>query len=711
MNEMNITVAISSDFLSAFASIPAKQQNKVLNFVNKFRSDPTMPGLNYERIKGARDPHFRSVRIDDSYRGVIFKPDTGNVYMLLWVDTHDNAYAWAKNKVCHIHPETGSLQVYDVVVAHGEGQGDLQPEGPALFQAISERHLKRFGVPEELIPLVRSFQSQEELERASESLPQEAYEALFFLAEGFTVDEVAQDMEMAAPKRVDTEDYAKALEKPESKQRFYVVDDELELAAILHAPLEKWRVFLHPSQRAMVEKRWKGPVRVLGGAGTGKTVAALHRAKWLAQHIFTKPDDRVLFTTFTRNLAADIQNNLRSICSKDVLRRIEVVNLDRWVSDFLRRNGYKYEIDYGERGRELWSRSLDIAPGEMDLDESFFRDEWERVIQPQGITSKQEYLKASRVGRGVPLSRKARLQIWPMFEEYRTLMNELGLKEPDDAMRDARHLILSGNAPVGYKAVVVDEAQDMGAQAFLLLRQLVRERENDLFIVGDAHQRIYRHKVVLGQCGIRIVGRSKKLKVNYRTTDETRKWAVGLLQGVSVDDLDGALDDQRGYTSLLHGAAPVVRRYASFQAEVAGIASFLKQEVGEESWKSTCLAARTHSLLKQYESALHENDLPTYWVRRNQADDRQASGLRLATMHRVKGLEFDRVIVAGVNDGTVPLAKALTESTDPSIRKESEIKERALLYVAATRARRELLVTCFGKPSSFITLFFGRRAT
>ena len=77
--------------------------------------------------------------------------------------------------------------------------------------------------------------------------------------------------------------FDQALANPDSRRRFWVVDDDGTLEAMLEAPLEKWRVFLHPSQRRLVERHWNGPVRVLGGAGTGKTVVAMHRAKWLAE--------------------------------------------------------------------------------------------------------------------------------------------------------------------------------------------------------------------------------------------------------------------------------------------------------------------------------------------------------------------------------------------------------------------------------------------
>ncbi len=126
----------------------------------------------------------------------------------------------------------------------------------------------------------------------------------------------------------------------------------------------------------------------------------------------------------------------------------------------------------------------------------------------------RKYLKVSRKGRGVALNRKARQAIWPVFEECRLILNEKGLREVDDAMADARKIMQADEKMLPYSAVIVDESQDLGAQAFKQLRQMVPEGKNDLFIVGDAHQRIYRHKVVLSHCGINIKGRGKKLRIN-----------------------------------------------------------------------------------------------------------------------------------------------------------------------------------------------------
>ncbi len=698
-----IVVAIADDFLSAFADIPRKQQAKVIQFINKFRANPRSPGVNYEKIGQARDPNLRSVRIDQTYRGIALAPDQGNVYVLLWVDHHDKAYKWAANKICNIHPETGSLQVIAVKEESAPEKTKNKKQPAGLFDGIRDRHLTGLGLPEMLLPLVRTLRNEDDLDRHAKDFPQEAAEALYMLAAGYTLEEVHRELEKPEqPAEVDTSDFAVALANPDSQRRFYVVDNEKELEEMLHAPLEKWRVFLHPSQRKLVENAWNGPVRVLGGAGTGKTVVALHRAKWLATQVFNGRSDRILFTTFTRNLAADIRENLKKICPKEAMRRIEVVNLDKWVSNYLRRNGYKHKIGYDKSTRKHWDKALTLAPDGMGRDEVFYRDEWERVIQPQSVETLEQYKKASRVGRGVRLNRKAREAVWPVFEEYRILLNDAGLREAVDAIRDARRLIVRKKERLPYRAVLVDEAQDMGMQAFRLVRALLPETEENpsLFIVGDAHQRIYNKKVVLSRCGINIRGRGRKLRLNYRTTEETRKWAVALLEGVSVDDLDGGQDEQKGYRSLMHGNAPQVQNYASFQEEVDVIVNHLEKQ--GDDLKNTCLVVRTNSLVDQYEAALQGAGVQTYRIRRTQPEDRNSEGVRLATMHRVKGLEFETIIIAGVCKGTVPLEYQDRRTHDAACQIELDTQERALLHVAVTRAKRAVLVTYHGEASPFL---------
>ena len=706
---MKIKVAIASDFLSAFSKIPRKQQNKVMDFIDKFRDNPMSSGINYEKINSAKDGNLRSVRIDNTYRAIVLSPETGNVYLLLWVDHHDAAYDWASRRVCNIHPETGSLQVIEVETTTGVVQtktASSKEKTVGMFAEVRDRQLVSLGIPESLLDLVRSINDEEELDTMANRMPEEAYDALVMLAAGYTIEQVDQEL-VAAAETIDTGDFSAALEAPDSKRRFYVLDDEMELKAILSAPLEKWRVFLHPSQSKLVNRDWNGPVRVLGGAGTGKTVVALHRAKWLAENRCQDGRKRVLFTTFTRNLAADIRENLRKICGEETFSRIEVTNLDRWVSEYLRKNGYEVEIDFGKRTGPLWEKALTMVPPDLNFELSFYREEWEQVIQPQGITTVTDYFKARRIGRGTKLNRKARKEVWAVFEEYRFLLDENGLREPDDAMRDAFQLLEQKGHELPYCSVVVDEAQDMGHQAFRLIRRITpsgEETQNDIFIVGDGHQRIYRHKVVLGQCGINIRGRSRKLRINYRTTEENRRWAISLLEGVIVDDLDGQFDNQKGYKSLMHGELPSIHHFKTAKEEANHIISLLSECEGNgQDIHSICIVARTNNILEQYKADLAEAGIKTHMIQRNEAEKRSVAGVRLATMHRIKGLEFEMVIIGSVNEGIVPLDLAVSNTDDPVIRKESENRERALLYVAATRAKRKVVVCSYGRSSRFIT--------
>jgi len=706
MDNRKVKVAIASDFLQSFANIPKSKQTKVMDFVTKFRSNPESSGINYEKINATKDKNLRSVRIDRDYRGIVLKPEAGNVFVLLRVDKHDDAYRWAENKIYKVNPANGSLQILDAKTIEETEEYESRPVGSqGLFKDIRNKHLARLGVPEEMLPVINAIDTEVQLEEMGDKLPEEAFDALLMLAAGYGIDEVFDELTLSRePVGADLDDYASALETPESKRRFFVVEDELELAAILNAPLEKWRVFLHPSQRKLVERDWNGPVRVLGGAGTGKTVVAIHRAKWLAQQSIEKDFSKILFTTFTRNLAADIRSNLEKICTQEQLSKIEVVNLDKWVVNFLRNNGYEFDILYGPRKNELWEAACNFIPDDLEFSELFYRQEWEQIVQQFNIKTLYEYFKVPRIGRGTRLTRQTKKQIWPVFEEYRLLLDEQGLREAEDAMLDATEIIQARNELLQYSSIVVDEAQDMSPQAYKLIRNLIPggDQTNDIFVVGDAHQRIYRHKVVMSHTGINIRGRSRKLRLNYRTTEENRNWAVALLKGITFDDLDGGSDNLDGYKSLLKGVKPFIYSYKSFDKEIEEIMNYLEILVTQQKgYNNTCLVTRTTDILMQYKKQLESRGISTYQIKRDQEEDRGNNGLRLATMHRVKGLEFDNILIVNVNDGYIPLNNNY-QYDDQKIKQYYDNLERSLFYVAVTRAKKEVFISSNDTPSAYL---------
>ena len=677
-------VAISQEFLLGLGRLPSAVQSRVTRWMLKFQQDPASNGINYETIKAARDPNLRSVRIDQDWRGVVFKPEKGDLYILLHVDHHDDAYRWAERRKLAVNPVTGALQVLNLeTVDVGEpakkrvspvplvGEIPASSERVPLFGHIADEELVRLGTPPEMIPAVRRIQNEADLDAAQASLPVEAYEGLFLLAAGDAVSRILSDRETRVDRKVDVDDFDKALETAESQSRFVVVTGDAELMAILNAPLAQWRVFLHPQQRKLATGDRSGPVRILGGAGTGKTVLALHRARWLAKNC-TPQGKKVLVTTFTRNLAVDIEQNLRSLFLEDRdLAKVEVTNLDRWVHKFLRQHRYEHRIIY-QRDQDAWGRALEAADQRLGLDSEFYADEWDQVVAPQGIRSLDDYRKVSRVGRRGVLSRAKRDAAWQVFEEYRAQLSSRHLKEVDDAYGDAASLLNASNreGAAEYCAIVVDETQDFGPQALRLLRAMVPEGPNDLFFVGDGHQRIYpKYKAVMGRCGIDIRGRSRKLYLNYRTTDEIRKAAVALLEGREIDDLDGGTDDNRRYKSLSHGPSPKRVSVASTKKAVEAASEIAAEwsRTGEDLPPTTCIIVPNRRVRDDVATALGRKALHAIVIEADIADSPELKGIRVSTMHRAKGLEFDRVIVV-----------------DPG---SQDDLATALVYVAMTRAK------------------------
>ena len=687
-------VALSQEFLLQLAKLPSSIQSKVMKWAIQFQSDPTSSGINYENINGARDSNLKSVRLDRDWRGIVFKPSSGDVYVLLYVDHHDDAYRWAENRRLTINPVTGAMQM---VVVESVTQVEAPQPKPApvtpvaaeltvdapqpLFACFSDRELLSLGVPEEMLLEVRTLMSEPQLDALQGRLPVEGYEGLFLVVAGDSVSQVLSARETRVDRNVDTSDFATALAAPESQSRFVIVDDDQAMLAIMNAPLAQWRVFLHPTQQKLASGDRSGPVRVLGGAGTGKTVLAMHRAKWLADNR-TPDGKKVLFTTFTKNLASDIEQNLRTLCSATTLAKLEVRNLDAWVHGFMRSRKLEHRIVYDRKqdaALQAWEAAMAVRDTTLDLPNNFYEQELEHVVLAQGITTRDQYRTARRTGRESVLSRAKRDAVWPVFEEYRGQLSSRKLKEVDDAYREVADLLLAeGKQQADYSAVIIDETQDFGPQALRLLRAIIPPEDNDLFFVGDGHQRIYsRHRAGMSKCGIDIRGRARKLYLNYRTTDEIRRQAVALLEGCEVDDLDDGHDETRRYKSLSHGPAPSIINADGIEAatsQVIGFINAFREGKGDGEAPSICVIASSEKnrevLAKQVQGA--GLSCVTITAQTNHSDSRDA--VHFATMHRAKGLEFDAVIVVAPDSYF-----GLPEATG---------NQRRLLYVALTRAKR-----------------------
>ncbi len=735
-NAVQAKLALSAEFLEAFSALGKQTQAKVRKFMTDFQHNPTGSGKNYEKIRTAPDGNLRSVRIDQDYRGILLKPDDGNVFVFLWVDKHDAAYAWAAGRRVTIHPSTGAIQILETVSGDDTGTGDpLESESdggvagavssgsgasaePGVFDPYTDAEIVRVGVPEELIGLVRSIHDDAQLQQVLRRFPSDAQEALQYLAAGFSYSDVLDELGLSEePETVDTGDFETALERDLSRRSVVLITNDTDLQDALDYPLAKWRIFLHPQQERLVTVNTSGPYRVLGGAGTGKTVVAMHRARHLVRTVFPAETDRVLFTTFNTNLAKDIRKNLQMLCSTEEMDRITVQSIDQWARDYLKKIGRPVEILPPQKKNELWDEALAYRDETLGLPDEFYKREWETVIQYQGITSAEEYMTARRTGSGTRLSRRKRVAAWNVFARYRDLVSATDQVEFVDVLRIARMQLEAGRRPIRFAAVVIDEAQDMHPEALRLVRAILVPPDeaippNSLFITGDGHQRIYRWPVKLSDCGIPIVGRSRRLKLNYRTTEETRRFAAAVLSGESIDDLDGNTDSLSGYTSLLSGAEPVEYPCQNQAEQADTIVTQITEWLGQSpvepanatALSTVCIVARDESRIERVKALLKQRDVKVQQLTRE--GDPSADGVRIGTMHRVKGIEYDYMIVADVDDLTIPNPAAVNRAgmseTDHAIALK---QERSLLYVALTRARKAVMVSWVGERSRLLPDF------
>ncbi|MCA9562218.1 MAG: UvrD-helicase domain-containing protein [Myxococcales bacterium] len=693
LNQPRVGLHVALD--DAVDALGEPQRSLVLETLKRLQASPSDVDLvDFGRdTESGFDPRLRWCPVDEASGIVLLILESANAWICLWAGDRDAAEGWTKTKRFDVHPDLGSLQVYDVDAANDAVAGDTTPSMPESldpkFKHLSDADIISLGVPQPLLPAVRLVITDGQLEQLAEHLPGAATDALYCIASGYTIEETLAELGWKKPQQeVDTKDLDVALAHPETQRTIRLLEPDETFEDVLKGPIERWRTYLHPDQAKLVRVSANGPYRVLGGAGTGKTVALMHRTVHLLRQVFVGTHDRLLVTTFTRNLADDLRKHLETLLTPEEMARLDVLNLHRWLPDFLASHGVNVRTPSRTQSKTLWKRAL--AKDTLGLPDAFYFDEWEQVIQAQGISTSAEYVSASRVGRGTALDRRKRKAVWNVLGSYREQLDKSGLLEWPDIVRRAAAILQKPDVPPPYRAVLADEVQDFGVAELELLRALVPVAPNDMFLVGDAHQRIYGRPVAMGQCGIHIRGRSRRLKVNYRTTQKIREWSVSALRGMDIDDLDGGSDTLKGYHSLRVGTPPTLLSVASEDAALTEVRGLLTGWLVGTDPSAICISARTNGLVDRLCGALNEAGFESAVI--DGDADLPEGAVRVATMHRMKGLEFKKVVLVGVHDGLVPLHLPDSAFGDALSREEHERREQCLLYVAATRARDELVV-------------------
>ena len=452
-----------------------------------------------------------------------------------------------------------------------------------------------------------------------------------------------------------------------------------------------------------------------GGPGTGKTVTVLHRAAFLAARAATsspadEPDAArqafppgpeakpVLLTIFNGNLAETLHTQLDLLIRDAGMRsRIEVLNVDRFAYSIVKQARGTPVIADERVLRIRWTEAT--AASGLDLTPAFLKNEWEQVILGQDLRNEQAYLTCLRTGRGRPLTKAQRSQVWQAAQQVTAELDAARESTHLQLANEATHLLRQAGAPP-YRHILVDEAQDLHPSQWRLLRAAVASGPDDLFIAADPHQRIYNNRVSLASLRISVRGRSRRLSLNYRTTQEILAWAMPLLGTDPVTGLDGEAASLLGYRSPMHGQRPQVRMAATRREEFALLTERIRSwlAVGIES-HAIGVAARSASLVREAREALKADGIETAAL----SGRGSTQGVRAGTMHAMKGLEFQAVAVIGVEQGVVPeLAAVIPEDEDALAHAQDLQRERCVLFVACTRARDHLYVSGTGELSLFL---------
>ncbi|MFK0256015.1 UvrD-helicase domain-containing protein [Streptomyces sp. NPDC090445] len=739
MNTSGVKLRLLDKADKEIRKLPRTVKGAFFDFQHKFKTNPGATGLKLQQLKG--DSRLWSARVSDDYRALLLRLADDD-WLIVSVKHRKDVY---DRLSAGVNPVTGGIEYVDLEVVEESVFRRLAPPpavpaaapapaGPEeLFAAWSDTQLSELGVAEPLLPVVRTLTTEDQLLGLVEYAPQLTGEVLLALFDGKSYDDVLDQVTapVAAAEPIDPEDFQAAAERPAT---VVTTSDEALKEALEGGDFSRWKVFLHPTQAKLVERRYSGPARVGGGPGTGKTIVALHRVRHLVGQLRPGHDKPILLTTYNKNLAADLRSRLLELGGEELLARVDVSHVDQVALRIVREaepGSGKQTIDDSQAVRE-WRALLDEL-GEDDWDPEFLHDEWTQVILGQAVPTRADYFRARRAGRGRNISRAERARIWQLAERFTQRLDRLGRQTWDQVAERAARLEIGREQRIlaiarqreetggldnvhlqdgsggwlryRYRHIVVDEAQDLRPAHWKMLRAMAPREADDLFLVGDTHQRIYKNQVTLGSLGINIRGRSSKLTLSYRTTRQILRSALDVLGETAYDDLDGSQETLAGYRSVLSGNQPTGHAHPDWATEREGIAALI------QTWDASpdmsipheqiAICVPTNQMAAEVAYTLGLHGIRPVEIR---ADGPHGDGgVHIGTMFRFKGLEYQRMIIAGVADGLVPReAVNRLRATDPVRYRHEVQRARSLLFVAATRARDSVDVFWHGTPSPFL---------
>lgn len=705
MQPYNMTM--SREFWSDMGQLPPSVYPRAIRTAERMLQDPWASELHPEKVRRAEEG-VHSCQVDSSYR-IIWKHIKPNDIVFCLVDKHDVAYQRAARKAFTL--EDGIVKVADILQVGASPReksdnlfgwfrrGKAAPG--TLFVGYRDQELIEAGVPPDALPHVRALEDVNQLEMVERLLPEEVYDRLIGLA-----------LDIVDRPAVPDQQLQQSLQRHQGGDDLYRFVDSAEFKRALAGTMEEWMLFLAPHQKQLVNRVYNGPARIKGVAGSGKTVVAIHRARYLARAA-SEEGRKILFLTYGSRLPGVVHYLLTHLAGDSAreLDAVECVTIHQWCYRFLARHGRRPTMDAGGKAYEAAieqgiavAKSLHPSLRLWSRPSSFFAEEIRYSIKGRAVPNLQEYLSLERSGRGTPLQEVERRAMWAVYDSYQSYLREHGLWDFDDYVLEALRLVDSGVSAGEYMAAVVDEIQDLTEAVMRLIRRIVPPGANDLFLVGDGLQRIYPGGYALGRLDINITGRGTLLRKNYRNTQEILRAAHALMRSEHLDDMDeseGEIPEPE--FSVRCGPVPTLHRFRQPDEEMQWVRAKIEELKAKQGYRERDFAVLyrgrwpyrdliTRHLGPHVQLAELQRDASTYF----------GQGVKHTTFHSAKGLEFKIVFIVGVTDGQfVPKDDWTLDGEELSA---YLARERRLLYVAMTRARDLLYMSCSrGQPSRFLS--------
>lgn len=687
---------IADTFTDSLSRLTSDEQKAVKTTAFDLQVNPTGTGHGFHKLEKSKDKNFWSVKVNSDIRLIVHK--TQNSLLLCYVDHHDKAYDWAERRKLETHPKTGAAQlveiretVSEIVVPVYRTEEVAQKPKALLFKDVSDDELLGYGVPAEWLSDVRSA-NEDSILVLADRLPSEAAEALLELATGGKPRIQVPNVVIDNP-----------FDHPDALRRFRVMSNVDELRQALDFPWEKWSIFLHPEQRQWVDREYSGPARVSGSAGTGKTIVALHRAVHLAK---IHPESRVLLATFSDTLAKSLKTKLNRLIGNQprLGERIDVYSINAIGSRLATAQGLSEKILPKNKLVEYIESASKSVEGHK-FTPHFLLSEWDQIVDAWQIDSWEGYRDVARLGRKTRLPEVQRAVLWKIFEGAKKSILKDGFITESQLFADLAK-VFEGKKRVPYDYVVVDEAQDIAVSHLKFFSALASKEKDGLFFAGDLGQRIFQQPFSWKSLGVDIRGRSRTLRINYRTSHQIRRQADRLL-GPETVDIDGNEENRSDTISVFNGPPPDLRTFKDQRSEIDAVRDWLVAQLAAGvSPNEIGVFVRSINELPRAEATVSAAGLKFKVL-----DDHveTISGhASICTMHLAKGLEFRSVVVMACDDEVIPSQQRIEDVTDDADLQEVYDTERHLLYVACTRARDHLLITGVDPSSEFLDDLVGR---